>query len=90
MQEKLIVKTMHEQIHAARVAAGLSLSQAGRRAGIDPAEIHKLDIGRKTNPTLRTLRRVATALEMRELVLPGWDDTEPLTIRFLETERTTW
>lgn len=45
----------------ARQAAGLSQQELSMRTGITQADISKLESG-KANPSIRTLRRIATAL----------------------------
>jgi DNA-binding phage protein len=49
----------------ARQDRGLSLSEIGRRSGIDLAALSRLEGGKNPNPTFETLSRYAEALGLR-------------------------
>jgi DNA-binding Xre family transcriptional regulator len=52
-------------LHAERERQGLSLSDVSERSGIDRATLSKLETGKVPNPTVRTLRAFARALNKR-------------------------
>ncbi|MGE3818779.1 MAG: helix-turn-helix domain-containing protein [Isosphaeraceae bacterium] len=52
-------------LRAERERQGLSLSDVSARTGIDRATLSKLETGKVPNPTVGTLRALATALKKR-------------------------
>jgi DNA-binding Xre family transcriptional regulator len=54
-------------LRAERERQGLSLSDVAERSGIDRATLSKLEMGKVPNPTVGTLRAVASALNKRLL-----------------------
>src|SRR5438128_725383 len=50
------------ELRKARISAGLSLTQAAERSGIDKAALSRLERGLQPNPTVETLCRYAAAL----------------------------
>lgn len=66
-----------ERVREARQAAGLSIAEAGRRAGISRSSWHDLESGhRGNNPTLSTVAAVAQALGLSMLELLEGVDVE--------------
>ena len=60
--------TFHEQLKAARAAAGLTAKQLAEWIGVEsPSRIYDLEAAR-TSPTLRTCRQLADALNCRLLI----------------------
>jgi len=60
--------TFHEQLKAARAAAGLTAKQLAERIGVEsPSRIYDLEAAR-TSPTLRTCQQLAEALDCRLLI----------------------
>jgi transcriptional regulator with XRE-family HTH domain len=55
------MRSFRELIRYWREHEGLSLSQAAARIGITKAHLWDLESGRATNPTIRTLARLASA-----------------------------
>lgn len=51
-----------DRLRELREDAGLTLEQAGERAGMDKSAWHNIESGRRQNPTLTTLRAMAEAL----------------------------
>lgn len=66
-----IVKIVAQKLQEARIRAGLTQVQLGEKAGLKQSYIFELEYG-NTNITLRTLEKMATALDVdvRDL-LPG-------------------
>jgi transcriptional regulator with XRE-family HTH domain len=50
------------QLHLARKAAGLSMTEVGRRMGVHSSVISELEHGQKHDPTVATLFRYALAV----------------------------
>jgi DNA-binding XRE family transcriptional regulator len=76
-------------LRQARTAAGLSLTQAARRSGIDKAALSRLERGLQPNPTIETLCRYAAALGKRML----WqlaDDPEAPVMDSVPSSRKRW
>jgi len=65
---------LFEQLRAARVEKGLSLSELTELTGMDRSAVSKLETGQRPNPTLDTLARYAQAVGKR-LVLSLCDPT---------------
>lgn len=55
-----------EEIRQARKSAGLSIGRLAQQSGLEKASISRLESGKNPNPSLRTLSRLAKALN-REL-----------------------
>ena len=55
-----------EEIRQARKSAGLSIGRLAQQSGLEKASISRLESGKNPNPSLRTLSRLAQALN-REL-----------------------
>ena len=51
------------RLRALRIERGLTQDQLGERAGMDPAEIRRLESGRR-DPGVRVLSRLAQGLEV--------------------------
>ena len=62
---------LSENIRGWRKAAELSVSEAARRAGIHRVAWTELEQGKNTNPTLRTLKKIAGALGVEISELTG-------------------
>jgi transcriptional regulator with XRE-family HTH domain len=61
---------IHDDIRAARLAAGLSVTELAQRSGVTRKQIHDLEGG--SNITLETLRRVVQALpNLKRVTLGG-------------------
>jgi DNA-binding XRE family transcriptional regulator len=60
--ELLDLHQVMTQLRQERERQGLTLADMANRTGIDQAALSRLENGRTPNPTLDTLRRVATAL----------------------------
>ncbi|GAA2342559.1 helix-turn-helix domain-containing protein [Saccharopolyspora halophila] len=58
-----LVKVVGDNLKAARLQHGLSLSEVARRAGIGKGTLSELESGRR-NPTLETLYALATVLDV--------------------------
>ena len=61
----LQIRQLLAGLRKAREAAGLSLTEAAERAGMDKALASRLETGRQPNPTLDTVARYAAALGKR-------------------------
>lgn len=70
------VPTFGERLKVLRLEAGLSLAEAGERAGMTRSSWHDLESGHRKNPTLRTAAAVARALNMSMLELLEGVDVE--------------
>lgn len=53
------------KLRAAREAAGLTLAEVAKRAGLAEETLSRLETGAATNPTWQTLGRVAAAVGVR-------------------------
>ena len=73
-----IVKIVARRLQEARIRAGLTQVQLGEKTGIKQSYIFELEVG-DTNPTLKTLEKMAQALdlELRDL-FPGAPGAPPL------------
>jgi transcriptional regulator with XRE-family HTH domain len=73
-----IVKIVARRLQEARIRAGLTQVQLGEKTGIKQSYIFELEVG-DTNPTLKTLEKMANALdlELRDL-FPGALGAPPL------------
>ena len=60
-------KPIGEQIKAARVERGMSQAVLAEELGMHESQVSRLENG-KTNPTIRTLRRVAEVLGYKLIV----------------------
>jgi transcriptional regulator with XRE-family HTH domain len=45
--------------------AGISLAELARRTGLSYTYVHALALGKRTNPGIKTLRRIASAIGCR-------------------------
>lgn len=59
-----MVETLGEQIRTTRTNLGWSQSYLANKAGISKSVIISLELGTNTNPSIRTLWKVGTALGM--------------------------
>jgi DNA-binding phage protein len=62
--EESLLKAL-STLSQARQSRGLSLSEIGRRSGIDMASLSRLETGKNPDPTFETLSRYADALGLR-------------------------
>ena len=71
---------LHSNIRRLREAAGITASEAAKRAGIHQGDWSNLERGKNDNPTQKTLARVAAALgvTLAELFLD--EDGESVTL----------
>lgn len=60
-------EALGQKIRAARVRKHLSLFKAGATAGVDPSHWSRVELG-KANPSLATVRRMAAAVGLRDIV----------------------
>lgn len=60
--DQAVLRAGIAQLKAAREAAGLSLTDAARLAGMAPESLSRLETGAAANPTWKTLARVAGAV----------------------------
>lgn len=72
-----IVKIVARRLQEARIKTGLTQTQVGEKAGLKQSYVFELEFG-DTNPTLRTLEKVAKAIDvdLRDL-LPGAPGAPP-------------
>lgn len=70
-----------EVVRNIRRRRGLSLSQFAANAGITKAHAHDLEHCRSSNPTLSTLRGIASADAMRLSTLVNWIEDEAISLR---------
>ena len=62
----------HEQFREARVAAGLSISEVARLAGVPRKQVYELEKG--SNVTVETLRRIAAVIpNLKRVTLGGME-----------------
>ena len=54
--------TIAEKIKSARERAGLRATEAAARAGMTPQTWNDLERGRNANPSVATLRKIATGM----------------------------
>ena len=67
-----------ERIKKLREAAGISQGELGEKSGVDPSYISLLETGRRPNPGVETLRRIAPVLGTSIAYLAGeTDDPSP-------------
>jgi DNA-binding XRE family transcriptional regulator len=59
------VRILIQELKKAREAAGLTLAEVSKRAGIDQATLSRLENGRQPNPTVDTLWRYSRAVGRR-------------------------
>lgn len=75
--------TFHEQLKAARLAAGLTAKQLAERIGVEaPSTIYDLEADRRS-PTLATCERLAKALGC-ELLVELWPRTDTVSAKKLK------
>ena len=60
-------KPIGEQVKAARLKSGISQAVLAEELGMHESQVSRLENG-KTNPTIRTLRRVADVLGCRLVI----------------------
>lgn len=60
-------------VRQARQLRGLTQDQLSKACGLDQTTISDLETGRNSNPTLKTVRRLAIALKLK-----------PIQLRFIE------
>ncbi|GLR66574.1 hypothetical protein GCM10010909_12540 [Acidocella aquatica] len=66
-----VVRIVAQRLQDARQSAGLTQSQLGEKAGVKQSYVFELEYG-DTNPTLRTLEKMAKALDINlHDLLPG-------------------
>lgn len=61
---KVLVETLGEQIRTTRTKLGWSQGYLANKAGISKSVISSLELGKNTNPSIRTLWKVGNALGM--------------------------
>lgn len=71
------VPSFAECVRRHREAQGLTLAEAGERAGMTRQTWHQYESGRRANPTLAVMRAMALALEVSLQDLVANVDTEP-------------
>jgi ribosome-binding protein aMBF1 (putative translation factor) len=62
---------LFDELRAAREAAGMSLADLHKQTGIDASMLSKLETGARTNYTLETVQRYATAVGKKILFTLG-------------------
>lgn len=66
--------TLGENIRRERKAAGLTQRALAQKAGITELTLTKLELGQERNPKLRTVRRIARALDVGyDRIIPPHD-----------------
>ncbi len=63
-------------VRAVRLSKNLSQAEVARRAGIDQAQISRLERGLIEPLTMRTLRAISRALDMPPVMAPAWRSPE--------------
>ena len=68
------------RIKELRMLAGLSQEELGRRVGVQRAAINKYEKGTVENIPIKTIEKIAQALDVSPTYIVGWnvDETNPL------------
>lgn len=74
------MSTTGERIKAARIAAGLTQEELGKRVGVKNAAIHKYESGLIVNLKRDTIEKLADVLEVRPTYLMCIDEESPATV----------
>ena len=74
------MSTLHERIRAHRKAADLTVTAAAESAGIHRVSWSAIENGADTNPTARTLEKIAAALGVTLAELFVDEDGESVTL----------
>ena len=72
--------TLHQNIRRLRAAAGLTGTEAAESAGISQGTWSDIERGKNTNPTQKTLARIAEALDVTLAELFVDQDGESVTL----------